>query len=560
MKHVPLMTTILLSLAFLSGCGSPEERYDLLITNAIIVDGTGNPWFRGDIGIRGDRIAAVGTLHSAAAARVVDAGGRVVSPGFIDMLGQSELSLLVDPRAMSKISQGITTEITGEGNSAAPVNDRILEGLARWSGKYGVVVDWTDLEGYFRTLERRKPAINLATFVGATQVRRHVVGLDDRAPTEEELGQMKSLVRQAMEQGALGLSTSLIYAPATFARTDELIELAREARTHGGVYISHIRDEGNRITEAILEAADIGRAASIPVEIWHLKVAGRQNWGSMSSVVNLISRHREEGLDITANIYPYPASGTSLSSRIPIWAHDGGVQQLLTRLQDPSTRKKIRDEMTGATAGTDNSFAATGPEGILIAGVQSESLKRYEGMRLIDIARERKIHPVDALIDLVLEDSARVSAVFFSMNEEDVRMAMAQPWVSFCTDGGQRAVDGPLSEGKPHPRAYGSFPRILRLYVREARLLSLEEAIRKMTSLPAQRTGLRDRGLLKPGFFADVVMFDPAKVTDKATFEDPHQYSEGMDLVLVNGVPVWENGSFAGNFPGRGLRGPGYRP
>lgn len=560
MKQMFALAAILSGVLLLSGCTPSEGQYDLVITNAVIVDGTGNPWFRGDVGIRGDRIAAIGSLSDVVAARVVDAAGRVVSPGFIDMLGQSELSLLVDPRAMSKISQGITTEITGEGNSAAPVNDRIREGLARWSGKYGVTVDWTDLDGYFRALEHRKPAINLATFVGATQVRRCVVGLDDRTPTAEELDQMKDLVGQAMAQGALGLSTSLIYAPATFARTDELIELARVAHAYGGVYISHIRDEGNRITEAILEAADIGRAASIPVEIWHLKVAGKQNWGTMASVVNLIARHREEGLDITANIYPYPASGTSLSSRIPVWAHDGGVGELLARLQDPSTRTKIREEMTGATAGTDNSFAATGPEGILIAGVQSESLKRYEGMRLSDIARERKVHPVDALLDLVLEDSARVSAVFFSMSEEDVRMAMAQPWVSFCTDGGQRAVDGPLSEGKPHPRAYGSFPRILRLYVRDARLLSLEEAVRKMTSLPAQRTGLRDRGLLKPGFFADVVMFDPASVTDKATFEHPHQYSGGMDLVLVNGVPVWENGSFTGNFPGRGLRGPGYRP
>ncbi|GJQ21634.1 MAG: N-acyl-D-amino-acid deacylase [Bacteroidia bacterium] len=550
---------ILVTIVLLAGCNSRRERFDLVITGATIVDGTGNPWYRADCGIVGDRITAIGKLDTANAGRVIDAGGRVVAPGFIDMLGQSELSLLVDPRAMSKISQGITTEITGEGNSVAPVNDRIRESMRQWTERYGLEIDWTDLAGYFRTLERRKPAINLGTFVGATQVRRFVIGLDDRAPTEEELAQMKQLVRTAMEQGALGVSTSLIYAPATFARTDEIIELAKEASAFGGIYISHVRDEGNRITEALLEAGDIARVASLPVEIWHLKVAGRQNWGAMASVVNLINRYRRDGLDMTANIYPYPASGTSLSSRIPAWAHDGGVNMLLERLSDPGRRKKIRDEMMGATAGTDNSFAATGPEGILIAGVQSPGLKQYEGMRLSQIARNRNIHPIDALLDLVLEDSARVSAIFFSMNEEDVRMALAQPWVSFCTDGGQRATDGPLSEGKPHPRAYGSFPRILRHYVREAQILTLEEAIRKMTSLPAQRVGLRDRGLLKPGFYADVVMFDPANVTDKATFENPHQYSEGMDLVLVNGVPVWENGRFTGNFPGKPLRGPGFR-
>ncbi len=553
-----LLTASLL-IVILSACREQSERFDLLILNATVVDGTGNPWYKGDIGIRGDRIAAIGFLKHAQAERVIDALGKVVSPGFIDMLGQSEMSILVDPRGMSKISQGITTEVTGEGNSAAPINNRILEDMRSWRQQYNVEVDWTDLGGYFRSLEARKPALNVATFVGATQVRRYVVGLDDRLPTPEELKQMKELVRIAMEQGALGLSTSLIYAPAAFARTEELIALAGVAAQFGGIYISHIRDEGDKETEALYEAADIGRMAGIPVEIWHLKVAGKQNWGSMASVVNLINRQREGGIDITANIYPYPASGTRLSSRIPSWAHDGGVQKLLERLGDPEARKRIRAEVIGKAAGADNSFAATGPEGILIASIQSAELKKYEGMRLSEIAGEWKKHPVDAMLDLVLADSGRVGGVFFSMSEEDVRMAMAQPWVSFCTDGGQRALDGPLSEGKPHPRAYGSFPRILGRYVREVQLLSLEEAIRKMTSLPAQRVGLKERGILKPGFYADVVMFDARTVIDKATFENPHQYSEGIVLVLVNGIPVWENGGFSGNYPGRGLRGPGYR-
>lgn len=556
---IRLFLPALLLIGVLAGCRPESEQFDMLILNATVVDGTGNPWYKADIGIRGDKIAAIGLLKSARAENIVDAAGRVVSPGFIDMLGQSELSLLVDPRGMSKISQGITTEVTGEGNSAAPVNERIREDLRAWQQRHNIDVNWRDLDGYFRALEARKTAINIATFVGATQVRRFVIGLDDRAPTNDELEQMKALVREAMEQGALGLSTSLIYAPAAFAKTDELIALAKVASQYGGIYVSHIRDEGERETEALYEAADIAREAAIPVEIWHLKVAGKQNWGSMASIVNMINKQREAGLDMTADIYPYPASSTRLSSRIPSWAHDGGVQKLLDRLRNPEARKRIRDEILGKAAGADNSFAATGPEGILIAGVQSAELKKYEGMRLNDIAREWKKHPVDAMLDLVLADSGRVGAVFFSMDEEDVRMAMAQPWVSFCTDGGQRAVDGPLSEGKPHPRAYGSFPRILGRYVREVKLLTLEEAIRKMTSLPAQRVGLKERGILKPGFYADIVLFDPKTVIDKATFEDPHQYSEGIDLVLVNGVPVWKDGIFAGNYPGRGLRGPGYR-
>jgi len=548
------------SLLLLISCQPSSDSFDILLLNGTIVDGTGNPWYKGDIGIRGDRIAAIGSLRNATARTVLDVSGRIVSPGFIDMLGQSEFRLLVDGRAMSKISQGITTEVTGEGNSAAPMNERTLEGMKSWMERYNVRIDWTDFEGYFRRLEQSKIAVNLTTFVGATQVREYVVGLDDRAPTPEELAEMKRLVRIAMQQGALGLSTSLIYAPATFAKTEELIELASAAKEFGGIYATHIRDEGDKETQALYEAADIARADSIPVEIWHLKVAGKQNWGTMASVTSLISRHRDQGIDMTADVYPYPASSTSLSSRIPSWAHDGGDTKLLERLNDPITRKRIKEEVTGMAPGADNSFAATGPEGILIASVTNSELKQYEGKRLSEIAREWKTNPVDAMIDFLIKDSLRTGGIFFSMNEEDVRMAVAQPWTSFCTDGAAYATDGPLSTGKPHPRAYGSFPRILGRYVREARLLPLEEAVRKMTSLPAQRVGLKERGILKTGFFADVVVFDPTTVIDKATFENPHQYSEGIHLVVVNGQPVWKDVTFAGNFPGRVLRGPGYRP
>jgi len=544
----------------LISCQPSPDSYDILLLNGTIVDGTGNPWYKADIGIRGDRIAAIGSLRNATAPTIVDVSGQIVSPGFIDMLGQSEFRLLVDGRAMSKISQGITTEITGEGGSAAPMNERTLAGMKSWMQRYNIRIDWTDFEGYFRRLEKSKAAVNLATFVGASQVREYVVGLDDRAPTAAELAEMMQLVRTAMQQGAIGLSTSLIYAPATFAKTEELIGLASAAREFGGIYATHIRDEGDKETQALFEAADIARADSIPVEIWHLKVAGKQNWGKMVSVINLINQHRSQGIDMTADVYPYPASATSLSSRIPSWAHDGGDVKLLERLIDPTTRKRIRDEVLGMTPGTDNSFAATGPEGILIASVSNSELKQYEGRRLSEIAKEWKTNPVDAMIDFLVKDSLRTGGIFFSMNEEDVQMAVAQPWTSFCTDGGVYATDGPLSTGKPHPRAYGTFPRILGRYVREAKLLPLEDAIRKMTSLPAQRVGLKERGILKTGFYADVVVFDPTTVIDKATFENPHQYSVGIHLVLVNGQPVWKEGVFAGNFPGRVLRGPGYRP
>jgi dihydroorotase/N-acyl-D-amino-acid deacylase len=425
--------------------------------------------------------------------------------------------------------------------------------------RHNISVDWKDFDGYFRRLETHGTAINLGSFVGATQVRKYVIGFGSREPSQEELSEMKELVREAMQQGALGLSTSLIYAPATYAKTDELMELARGAAEYGGIYITHLRDEGSNIIEALLEATDIGRNAGLPVEVWHLKVAGKKNWGRMFEIVGMIESQRAQGLDITADVYPYPASSTGLSSRVPSWVHDGGGEMFLARLMDPPTRQNIRSEMIGAGSGVDNSFASTGPEGILIASVINPDLKQYEGMRLSEIAASWNKEPIDMMLDILVADSGRTGAVFFSMSEQDVQMALAQSWTSFCTDAGQRAIDGPLSQGKPHPRAYGSFPRILGKYVRQERLLPIEEAIRSMTSLPAGRVGIQDRGILRPGMFADVVIFDPHTVIDKATFENPHQYSEGIEHVFVNGQIVWENGAHTGALPGKVLRGPGWR-
>jgi dihydroorotase/N-acyl-D-amino-acid deacylase len=554
MKTTSVLSVLVVLALGLSCQPSPHGPYDILIHNAKIVDGTGNPWYEGDIAIYGEKILAIGKLDSKLAKRVIDAAGKVVAPGFIDMLGQSEYSILIDNRAMSKISQGITTEINGEGESAAPVNEKILNEMKSYLQENKLTVDWKDFKDYFARVERHKSAINLASYVGATQVRAYVIGYDNREPTPEELDKMKLLVREAMLQGALGLSSALEYTPAMYAKTQELIELAKVAAEFGGIYVTHLRDEEDRIVEAILEAADISRAARIPVEIWHLKVAEKPNWGKMPQIVQLIQQHRNQGIDMTADQYPYIAFSNSLSSPIPGWAHEGGTEKLLQRLKDPDVRKRIRNELAATNRNKGVDF-----NGIMISSVTNPDLKQWEGKRLTEVAAAWKKDPYNTMFDFILADSARTARVAFAMTEEDLKMGMAQHWVSFCTDANAKATDGPLYEGKPHPRAYGSFPRILAKYVRQDKLLSLEDAVRKMTSLPAQRVGLKERGILKPGFYADVVIFDPASVTDRATFENPHQYSEGVSLVLVNGKPVWEEGKFTGNLPGKILRGPGYK-
>ncbi len=537
------------------------QQYDILIRNGRVVDGAGNPWVYADVGVTGDRISLLGHAPAnATAKRVIDAKGLIVVPGFIDMLEQSEWNLLIDKQAVSKLTQGITTGITGEGVSIAPQNDETLGDRRDFLAHYHVTVDWRDLDGYFRRLEKQGSGINLGTYVGATQVRKYVIGSADRAPSAEELVRMQQLVEQAMQQGAMGVSTSLIYAPAAYAQTDELIALAKVASKYGGIYASHIRNEGDREMEALDEAFRIGREANIPVEIWHLKVSGRQNWGKMPNVIAAIQSARASGLDVTANQYPYIASGTSLGATIPPKYHEGGSEAFVNRLKDPQVRSAIRQQLTGTDGNAENMWRGTGgPQGILVASVLDPTLKHYEGRTIAQIAADEHKDPLDALMDLVAAGKDHVGAVYFTMNEDDVKFAMQQPFVSVGTDAGAVNFQGPLSESKVHPRAYGSFTRILGRYVRDQHLLPVEQAIRKFTSLPAQRMGLHDRGILRTGAFADITIFDPGTVNDVATFEDPHRPSTGIEYVIVNGVVSLEHGKVTGQLGGRPLRGPGYK-
>ncbi|HZS46635.1 MAG TPA: D-aminoacylase [Blastocatellia bacterium] len=536
------------------------ETYDLLITNGRIIDGSGNPWFYGDIAVKGDRIAAITPRGALKGSRTIDAKGMVVAPGFIDMLGQSEISLLIDPRAESKVFQGITTEVTGEGGSAAPVNDFILKENEPYFTHFKVNADWRTMGEYFNRLERAHPAINLATYVGATQVRQYVLHDENRAPTPAELDQMRTLVAEAMEDGAVGLSTALVYPPAAYAKTEEIIELAKVASRYGGIYATHMRNESNSEMEAIDEAIRIGKEANIPVEIFHLKVAGKQNWGKMAAVIKKIEDARAQGIDITADQYPYIAGATSLGASIPPWAAEGSTAKFIERLKDPATREKLKKEMRTPSTDRENFYlGAGGGQGILIASVLNRSLAKYEGKRISEIAKMMgKSDEIDALFDLVIADNAQTGAIYFLMNEDDVKLAMKQPWVSVGIDHGEVATTGPLAEGNAHPRGYGSFPRILGKYVREEHVLTLEEAIRKMTSLAANRVRLQDRGMLKPGFYADVVVFDPNAIHDVATFENPNQLSVGMHYVIINGQIVVDDGKQATALPGKPLRRQGF--
>lgn len=542
-------------------CGpGPEGAYDVLLRGGWIVDGTGNPRFQGDVALRGDRIAAVGRVPGAAR-ETLDVSGLVVAPGFIDMLGHSEMNVLIDNRALSKITQGVTTEVTGEGGSVAPLTDALVAEDSAYMRRYSLDIDWRDLDGYFARLERTGSTVNIATFVGATQVRRVVIGDGDRAATGPELGHMSALVDSAMVQGALGLSTSLIYAPAVYAPTEELIALARAARRRGGIYATHMRNEGARIDEALDETFRIAREADIPVEIWHLKVAGRPSWGRMPHVLARIDSARAQGLDVTADQYSYVASATSLDATIPSWAHAGGTDSLLARLRDQPTRARIRQAMLADESRGENMYRGPGgPDGILIASVFADSLRHLQGRHIGEIARERQRDPVETVFDILLADHSRTGAIYFSMREDDLRAAMQTWWVAVNTDYGAVAPDGPFAVTRPHPRTYGSFTRILGRYVRDLRLMTLETAVRKMTSLAAQRVGLFERGMLRPGMFADVTVFDPATVVDSATFENPHRPSVGVVHVFVNGAAVLRAGRVTDARPGRGLRGPGYIP
>ena len=546
---------------------SESAGYDVVIRNGHIIDGTGSPWYSGDVGIRDGRIAAIGNLACASANRIIDAQGLTVAPGFIDMLGQSELTILVNPHLPSKIYQGITTEVTGEGGSIAPQTDATLAEDRLEYEHYGIKPDWKTFREYFTRLEKQGMGINLASYVGATQVRRVVIGDADRAPSVAELDQMKELVREAMLEGARGVSTSLEYAPAPYASTEELIALATESAKLGGIYATHMRNEGDGIMAALEETARIAREAHTPVEIWHIKVAGVHNWGHMPEVVKFIDAARESGLDIEADTYAYTAWNNSLSAFIPPWAHDGGDEKLIERLKDPATRARIRKDMMTPTKTWDNEWQEIpGPEAILISSVLNPDLRPLQGKRISEIAKTWDValqarankDPIDTICELLVQDHAATNVSVFGMSEPDVELALRQPWVSIDNDSPGTSPEGILGQEHPHPRAYGTFPRVLSKFVREEHLLTLPEAIRKMSALPAQRMRITDRGVLKQGMWADIVVFDPATIHDVATYESPNQLSVGMNYVLVNGVPVIDNAQMTNALPGKVLRGPAY--
>jgi N-acyl-D-amino-acid deacylase len=537
-----------------------SQPFDILIKDGRILDGTGSPWYSADIGIRGDQIVAIGKLSSATGKRTIDAAGKIVAPGFIDTLGQSEMALLIDNRALSKLSQGITTEITGEGGSIAPQNDKTISPMKPVLDHYKLKVDWTTLDGYFRRLEKQGTPLNLGTYVGAAQVREAVIGDDDRAPTPAELDQMKALVEQAMKDGAFGISTALIYPPGHYAKTEELVELAKVSARYGGLYATHMRSEGASEMAALDEAIRIGREAGLPVEIFHLKVSGKPRWGSMVKIVQKIEAARDAGLDIRANQYPYVAGGTALASSLPPWVADGGVAKLLERLHDPTVRGRIKKEMATDHADWENLYYdCGGGAGILIAGVVNPELKKYNGKTVAEMAKTENKEELEALFDFVVRDNAQTGALYFMASEEDLIHGLKQPWTSIGLDASESPLDGLLYEPQSHPRAFGSMPRFLGRYVRDQKLMSLTEAIRKITSMPAQRQHLVGRGQIQVGYFADIAIFDPATIIDRATYTESTKLSEGIDTVLVNGQVEFERGALTGVNAGRALRGPGWK-
>ncbi len=540
-----------------SGAAAP---YDVLITNGRVVDGTGAPWLIADVGIRGDRIAAVGQLANAEATTRIDARDLIVAPGFVDLLGQSEFNVLVDNRVASKVTQGVTTEVTGEGTSIAPVNDRMIKDRSASYQHFGVTPDWHTLDEYFAHLERSASAINIGTFVGSGGLRDYVMGSEDRPATPAELEEMRALARHAMEDGALGVSSSLQYVPNRFASTDELIELAKVAAAYGGIYITHQRSEGNLLFESLDEVFTIAERANVHAEIWHLKTAYKANWGKMAEALRRIDAARARGLRISANIYPYNRASNGLDACLPIWAREGGTDALLARLADPAVRARIKKDMDDPNAAYENQwYGAGGGAGVMLSSVLNPDLRRYEGMNMVEIGRAMGKDPRDAVMDLIVADRAESSVITAIMNEDDVRTAMRHPLVSFGSDSSAQAEDGPLSVSKSHPRGWGSFTRILGRFVREERVLTIEEAVRKATSQAAIRVGIQDRGILRAGMFADIVIFDAATVRDEATFEDPRHYSTGMRHVFVNGRAVLRDGRITDERPGRAIRGPGWR-
>jgi dihydroorotase/N-acyl-D-amino-acid deacylase len=548
------------AIALVAAAPSPAPMDDLVFEGARVVDGTGAPWFVGDVSVKDGKIAAIGRLDKRPARRRIDASGLVVAPGFIDLLGQSEYNVLVDSRAASKITQGITTEVTGEGVSIAPLNQRLIDEDRDTYQKYGVSPDWKTLDGYFRTLERRGTAINVATFVGSGGLRSYVIGRENRPATSGEITSMKTLLDQAMREGALGISSSLQYIPNIYSSTEELVALAQVAAKYGGAYFTHQRSESSLIDSSLDEVFRIAREAKVRTQVWHLKTAYRRNWGRMPEILAKIEAARAEGLDVSANQYPYNRASNGLDACLPPWVREGGREELLKRLTDAATRERVKADMARDATDWENQYLGSGGgEGVMVASVLSDELKRYQGRTIAQIAQEEKKDPRDALIDLVIADRANVSCIITIMDEKDVRKALAHPLVAFCTDSPAKATNGPFSKEYSHPRGWGSAARILGHYVRDEKVLGLEEAVRKMTSFPAASAGLPDRGILRPGFAADLAVFDPKTVRDVATFEDPNRYSEGFRYVAVNGVLVVDGGKLTGKTPGRALRGPGWK-
>jgi N-acyl-D-amino-acid deacylase len=555
MKKLLHLSSLLL---FVMAC-TPEAEYDIIIRNGMIYDGSGSPPYTGHVAINADTIAAVGSLDNVIGKQEIEAAGLAVSPGFINMLSWATESLIEDGKSQSDIRQGVTLEVFGEGWSYGPLNEEMKQEVVeqQWDIKFDV--EWTTLGEYLEYLVNRGISPNVASFVGATTIRIHELGYEDRPPTREELNNMCDLVSQAMVEGALGVGSSLIYAPAFYAETGELIELCKIAARYGGTYISHIRNEGNHLIEALDELITIAREADIHTEIYHLKAAGKQNWKKLDTAIDKIETARSGGIRITADMYTYTAASTGLDAAMPPWVQEGGHKAWVERLKDPDVRKKVEQEMTTPTDEWENFFLAAGADSILLVGFKSEDLKPLTGRTLAEVAEMRGKSPAETAMDLVIEDDSRVSTVYFLMSEENVKKQIALPWVSFCSDEGSLAPEGTFLKINPHPRAYGTFSRLLGKYVRDEGVIPLEEAVRRLTSLPATNLNIERRCLLKPGYFADIVVFDPDQIQDHATYKDPHKYSTGVVHVFVNGTPVLQNSQHTGAKPGRVVRGPGWR-
>jgi len=553
-----IIPVVILAVGLAAACAAPVE-YDVILRNGTIYDGSGSPPYVGDLAINGDRIAAIGDLGRAGGKTEIDATGLAVAPGFINMMCWANESLIEDGRSQSDIRQGVTLEVMGEGDSMGPLNEAMKEEMVRRQGDITYDVEWTTLDEYLQYLEDRGVTPNVASFIGAATPREYVIGYEDRKATPEEIDEMRSIVRTAMEEGALGVASALIYPPGSFADTDELVALAEVAGEYDGMYISHVRGEGAHLLEAIGELLTIAREADVRAEIYHLKASGQSNWPLFDEAVAMVEAARAEGLEITADVYTYAASSTGLNASMPPWVQEGGFEKSLERLADPETRKKIAKEMSEASDDWENGYLGAGsPDNILLVGFKSEELKPLTGMTLAEVAEMRGTDPRETAMDLIVEDRSRIGTVYFSQSEDVLRKAIALPWVSFCSDAASLAPEGVFLKRNPHPRAYGSFARVLGKFVRDEQLLTLEEAVRKLAALPAANLKIDRRGQLREGYFADVAVFDPATIGDHATFAEPHQYATGMKHVFVNGVRVLADGEHTGATPGRAVRGPGW--